>query len=108
MGYVSRWPGEPPEGEPKYQFPANFPRSKAPYNLYRATGAEHVVVLEGFFGCLKLHRLGYPAAALMGRTIPDERMDLLRKNGTKYVTLMLDEDSPGCEAAEMTMAQLQW
>jgi len=35
VGYAGRWPGEPPEGEPKYKFPPKFHKSAVLLNLWR-------------------------------------------------------------------------
>ncbi len=36
VAYAGRWPGEPPEDEPKYKFPVAFGKSSVVFNLERA------------------------------------------------------------------------
>jgi len=40
VGYAGRWPGEPPEGEPKYKFPPKFHKSAVLFNLRRVDASE--------------------------------------------------------------------
>jgi DNA primase len=73
------------------------------FNLSRlARPVEHVVVVEGFFGAMRLHGLGVPVVALMGSSISAEQASLLRDAGVVRVSLMLDGDAPG-RAAALTM-----
>ena len=62
--------------------------------------------MEGFFSVMRLHALGVPAVALMGRSISDEQLALLRDAGMQYLTVMLDGDEPGRSAAGAMMEQL--
>ena len=36
IAYAGRWPGDPPEGEPKYKLPPGFKKHLVLYNLHRA------------------------------------------------------------------------
>jgi DNA primase len=47
-------------GEPRYRFPGGFAKSEVLFNLHRAraTGQEAVIVVEGFFDCLRVHQAG--------------------------------------------------
>jgi DNA primase len=46
------------ESEPRYRFPSGFAKSELLFNLHRAVaaGRPSVVMVEGFFDCLKLHQ----------------------------------------------------
>ena len=59
LAYAGRWPGEPAEGTPKYKLPQGFRKSLELFNLDRAIKEPGpLVIVEGFFGCMKLHQLG--------------------------------------------------
>ena len=63
VAYAGRWPGEPPEGEGKYKLPAGFHKSLVLYNLHRAKALakeQGLVVVEGFFGAMKIAQSGFP------------------------------------------------
>jgi DNA primase len=73
------------------------------YNLHRAGESDWVVVVEGFFDCMKVAQAGYPAVALMGSSLAEQQEILLLRQFEK-VTLMLDGDAAGREAVQ-TIAQ---
>jgi DNA primase len=108
IAYCGRWalPEEPPEGEDKYKLPARFRKSQVLYNLHRVRGKKHLILVEGFFSVFRLFELGVPAVALMGRSISDEQIALLRDAGVKYLTVLLDGDEPGRSGAEAMMERL--
>ena len=47
---------------PKYKLPAGFRKAWELFNLHRAaaTGSQTVIVVEGYFDCLRVHRAGLP------------------------------------------------
>jgi DNA primase len=95
-------------GEPKYKLPAGFRKALELFNLHRAraTGSEWVIVVEGFFDCMKVHQAGYSSViALMGSSLSNEQEDALLRSFTRIV-LMLDGDEPGREAARTIAARL--
>jgi len=99
VAYAGRWVGgDLPEGEEKYKLPPGFKKSLVLYNLHRVKGERSLVVVEGFFSVMRLHKLGVPAVALMGRSLSQEQEKLLVESGVKALTLMLDGDPPGREA----------
>lgn len=99
VAYAGRWvAGDLPEGEEKYKLPPGFKKSLVLYNLHRVKGERSLVVVEGFFAVLRLHKLDVPAVALMGRSLSQEQEKLLVESGVKALTLMLDGDPPGREA----------
>jgi DNA primase len=107
VAYAGRWvSGELPAGEEKYKLPPGFKKSHVLYNLHRVKGEKSLVVVEGFFSALRLHRLGIPAVALMGRSLSQEQEKLLQEGGVKSLTLMLDGDPPGREAQAELLVRL--
>jgi DNA primase len=101
VAYAGRFLGEPPEGTPKYKLPAGFRKSLEVYNIDRAIkepGDRPLVIVEGFFDCMKLHQHGCrKVVALMGSTMSTAQEELIRKhtNGRSQVIVMLDEDESG-------------
>ena len=87
--------------EPKYKFPSGFRKSLVLFNLHRAcaSGTDRgVVVVEGFFDCMKLHQAGFSSVvALMGSSLSTEQEGLLVERFDKVV-LMLDGDEAGKSA----------
>lgn len=90
----------------KYKFPPRFRKSLEVYNLHRAlqdpeTIAKYgLIIVEGFFGVMRLHQYGYTnVVALMGKELSDTQAELLL-SVTNRLTLFLDGDEPGREAAK--------
>lgn len=107
VAYAGRWvSGELPEGEEKYKLPPGFKKSIVLYNLHRVKGIEPLIVVEGFFSVMRLHKLGIRAIALMGRSLSQEQEKLLQDNGVNSLMLMLDGDPPGREAQAALLKRL--
>jgi DNA primase len=68
--------------------------------------AEHIVLVEGYWSAIRLHALGVPVAALMGSSVSEEQLALLRERGTRSVTLLLDGDDAGRKAPERVLPAL--
>ncbi|HYW46499.1 MAG TPA: toprim domain-containing protein [Bryobacteraceae bacterium] len=65
-----------------------------------------MVVVEGYFDCLKVHQAGFPSVvALMGAPRSSQQEALLRGRFQRIVR-MLDGDDSGRRAAETIAAQL--
>jgi DNA primase len=99
VAYAGRFPGELAEGTPKYKLPQGFRKSQELFNLDRAVKESGtLVIVEGFFGCMKLHQFGCrKVVALMGSTMSAAQEELIRRH-TDYqsqVIVMLDEDEAG-------------
>jgi DNA primase len=112
MAYAGRYPGEPPEGIPKYKLPQGFRKSLELFNIDRA-GKEPVevtlVIVEGFFGCMKLHQHGCTkVVALMGSTMSTAQEELIKQNtdSKSLVIVMLDEDEAGRAGREDVATRL--
>jgi DNA primase len=95
-------------GEPRYRFPAGFAKSQVVFNLHRAaaTSPSGVIVVEGFFDCLKVHQAGFGSVvALMGSALYEHQRRLLVQR-FRQIVLMLDGDAAGRRASEVVSAQL--
>jgi DNA primase len=117
VAYAGRWPGdEPPEGEDKYRFPANFKKSFILYNLHRALehASEGLIVTEGFFsGVFALWQRGRKnVVAIMGSQLSAEQERLIVDTvGIRgRVLLAFDADDAGRrgmrEAAQRLVSQV--
>jgi DNA primase len=84
------------DSEPKYKIPAGFKKSLVLFNLHRAENPQdRVVVVEGFFDCLKVHQAGFPhVVALMGCEM-SEHQEALLVECFDEVVIMLDGDEAG-------------
>jgi 5S rRNA maturation endonuclease (ribonuclease M5) len=97
-------------GDPRYLFPGRFPKSQVIYNLHRAlasaeASAGQVIVVEGFFDCLKVHQAGYAnVVALMGTNLSHQQRKLLETH-FREVILMLDGDAAGQRATQVLSAR---
>ena len=101
VAYIGRWPGDPPEEEPRYKLPAGFHKSLVLYNFHRTIESakkEELILVEGVFDCLKVWQAGFQnVSALMGANLSCPQEELIVKNlgpGGK-VLLMFDEDNAG-------------
>ena len=101
IAYAGRWPGTPPEEQPKYRLPRGFRKSLELFNQHRAvqeSPAEPLVVVEGFFGCMRVWQAGHRrVVSLMGSLLSpaqEERIvQIAGENG--QVLLLFDEDAAG-------------
>lgn len=101
VAYAGRWPGDPPDGTPKYKLPPGFRKSLEVFNLDRARQESPelpLIVVEGFFDAMKLHQLGHrKVVALMGCSLSPAQEELLRRHSCRdsQILVMLDEDDAG-------------
>jgi len=101
VAYAGRYPGTPTDDTPKYKLPQGFRKSLELFNIDRALkepGDKPLVIVEGFFDCMKLHQLGCrKVVALMGSSMSAAQEELIRKytNHHSQVIVMLDEDEAG-------------
>ncbi len=87
--------------EPKYKLPAGFKKSQVLYNLARALeegSTAAVVLVEGFFDCMKVVQAGHACVAHMGCSISAEQEQRLVQH-FRQVVIMLDGDEAGRRAA---------
>lgn len=92
--------------EPRYKLPAGFHKSHELYNLHRVRehGWHSVVVVEGFFDCMKVSQAGYPCVALMGCSLSELQETLVASFA--HVVVMLDGDEAGRKATDEIMLRL--
>jgi DNA primase len=57
------------------------------FNYHRVVGAQHLVIVEGYWSVFRLHALNVPAVALMGTSLSDLQMDLLGQSGAQRLEL---------------------
>jgi DNA primase len=95
------------DSEPRYKLPSGFHKGAVLFNFHRLrqlddAGTRRVIVVEGFFDCMKVVQAGFPnVVALMGRTLSAQQEALLA--GFNEVVLILDGDEAGQTAsAELT------
>jgi DNA primase len=109
MGELVAYAGRAIDGsEPRYKLPAGFKKSLELFNLHRAVAGNEersVVIVEGFFDCMKVHQAGFPAIALMGSSLSQKQEDLLAKH-FRMAWLLLDGDDAGQGAADDCLARL--
>lgn len=88
-----------PHVTPRYLFPKGFRKSEYLFNIQNIIYGvpKPVFIVEGFFGCIYIHTLGFDSLALMGTTISAQQIDLLKNTGRRYI-LMLDGDETGKQA----------
>ena len=94
---------------PRYQFPPGFRKSEVLFNFHRAVagGEPGVVVVEGFFDCLKVHQSGIRSVvALMGAVLYRSPERALTDRFREAV-LMLDGDATGRKASQTIANQLR-
>jgi DNA primase len=107
LGELVAYAGRSIDGsEPRYKFPAGFHKSLELFNLHRVRGEVSVVLVEGFFDCMKVAQAGFPCVALMGSTMSKAQEELLRENFGQVV-VMLDGDEAGRRAASEIADRLQ-
>src|ERR1039458_7173033 len=86
---------------PNHKLPPVFRKSLELFNVDRAVkepADKPLVIVEGFFDCMKLHQLGCRrVVALMGSTMSAAQEELIRKHtdSRSQVIVMLDEDEAG-------------
>lgn len=93
---------------PRYQFPTGFQKSQVLFNHHRARaiGDDQVIVVEGFFDCMRVHQAGFGCVvALMGARLSMAQMALLTDQ-YRQVILMLDGDPTGRTATAQLASDL--
>jgi DNA primase len=96
------------DGPPKYKLPAGFRKALEVFNLHRvmAAGGKTVIVVEGYFDCMRVHQAGFPrVVALMGSSLSAAQESALLHHFARIV-LMLDGDVAGRSATEVIATRL--
>ena len=97
---------EVPGDEDKYLFPPKFNKMAELFNFHRLETQREVVIVEGFFGAMRLHQLGAPVVALMGTAISERQIELLRDHDPERIWLLLDGDVGGLKARSTMLEAL--
>jgi DNA primase len=95
--------------QPRYRVPPAFPKSEILFNMHRAVAAtaNSVVVVEGFFDCMKVHQAGIRSVvALMGSALYEPQRQVLLDR-FRLVILLLDGDSTGRKASTVIAHKLR-
>ena len=101
LGYLGRWPGEPPKDCPKYKFPKDFSKSLELFNIYRAAKCPAempLVIVEGVFDVISLWQRGFfKCVAIMGSSLSEAQEALIKQLTSKIdpIVILLDEDDAG-------------
>jgi DNA primase len=93
---------------PKYKLPVGFRKAWELFNLQRAaaTGSRTVIVVEGYFDCVRVHQAGFPCVvALMGSSLSATQERMLGERFAR-VWLMLDGDAAGRAASRVISRRL--
>lgn len=94
--------------EPRYRFPAGFHKSQVlfHYDRARTAGGDQVIVVEGFFDCMRVYQAGFPCVvALMGARLSPAQQTLLAAR-FRQVVLLLDGDATGRAATRQIAGDL--
>lgn len=111
VAYAGRWAGKAedlPEGEDKYKLPKGFMKTLELFNLHQVRECRHLVVVEGYFGTMRLHHEHIPAVGLMGSSISEEQVALLGEHcpNLRALTVMLDGGEAVQHATDVVAARL--
>ena len=93
---------------PRYRFPAGFQKSHVLFNYHRAleTSSNRLIVVEGFFDCIRVHQAGFPCVvALMGARLSRAQRALVTDRFSNIV-LLLDGDPTGRRATAQIASDL--
>ena len=93
---------------PRYRFPAGFQKSHVLFNYHRAleTSSNRLIVVEGFFDCMRVHQAGFPCVvALMGARLSRAQRALVTDRFSSVV-LLLDGDPTGRRATVQIASDL--
>jgi DNA primase len=107
LGQLVGYAGRSIDGkEPKYLFPSGekgFYKSHLLFNFHRVVkeveGDQPVVVVEGFFDCMKVKQAGFSCLALMGSSLSEQQEEMLCLEFGRAI-LMFDGDDAGRAATE--------
>jgi DNA primase len=100
------------DSEPRYKFPPGFHKSLELYNLHRvlaelghATKRRRVVIVEGFFACLRVIRAGFPCIALMGNSMSKAQEEIIIRH-FNVACILLDGNEVGRQGSADCLARL--
>lgn len=100
------------DSKPKYKNSSDTPVFKKSRNLFalnfsRKSGAERLILCEGYMDVIALHAAGFPyAVATLGTAITSEQARLMARY-TKRVIISYDSDEAGQKAADKALRLLE-
>ncbi len=111
VGYIGRWPGDPPEGEARYKLPKGFYKSLELFNIHTASKLHSkdavLILVEGVFDCMRLWQLGWRCVvAVMGSELAEGQVLLLKANWQGRILVMFDQDEAGLEGGNKALLKL--
>lgn len=107
VAYAGRWANDPvPTGLPRYVLSRGFRKRCVLFGLNRLPDTDHIVLVEGYWSVIRLHGLRLPGACLMGRSMSEEQLELLKQRHIRSILLMMDRDEPGRCAREQLAIKL--
>jgi DNA primase len=95
--------------QPRYRFPAGFGKSQVLFNYHRAatTAEDTVILVEGFFDCLRVAQAGFEnVVSLLGIELYERPAELLSER-FRRVLLMLDGDVAGRQGRGQVVSRLR-
>jgi DNA primase len=95
--------------QPRYRVPPGFAKSEILFNTHRAAAGvdNSVVVVEGFFDCMKVRQAGIRSVvALMGSVLYEPQRHALLKRFNRVI-LLLDGDPTGRKASTVIAQRLR-
>jgi DNA primase len=112
IGYCGRTVDPVTDTNPRYLFPANFPKGNVVFNLHRviplvkANPQLPIILVEGYFSCLWLHQNGFEnTVAIMGSSLVEGQRERILKAHNSFF-LLFDADPPGRECTIKTASDL--
>lgn len=109
-GYLARTP-EPKEGESKYFFPKNFPKSQFVFGGWEMKGETHKLVYAGesSWMVMRFAMMGFPAVALYGWSASPEQIEILASlaRGVYYLPDR-NKSGPECAGVIQAIAKRLW
>lgn len=121
VAYAGRWASDERDArglfldkngreQERYKLPSGFKKQLELYNLDEVVGSfpdnEHLIIVEGVWSALRLSSLNIPVVALMGLSISQAQIDLLKRYCVNHLTLMLDGDDEGKMASQKLLEKL--
>lgn len=94
------------EGYPKYQNSPDLPRASILFGKINPN-AKRIYLVEGLLDCVWAWQCGFNAVSLLGTTLSNQQILILRKYRFGNITLAFDNDDAGKKATEINVQRLQ-
>lgn len=108
LGYAGRWAETaPPDDTSRYLLPKNFPKETVLFNAHRINRGEDLILVESYWSVFRLWQLGeHQVVSLMGWSLSDRHIELLRELNVQRVLILFDGDAAGREATAAAIEKL--